>query len=190
MNVHELTAPFTADAVAPLRVGTRVRVSGTLLTARCLVQQLLLNGGESPVKLEHAAIYFCSPIIVRDGAQWIVRAAGPSTSVLVGSYVPDFIARYRVRVLLGVGDLGEPTRRACMRYGCVYLQTVGGAAGKIASSIRHVNGVHYLKEFGAADAMWSLQAEQLEAVVAIDTHGRSLHRRVCASSRRALKAML
>ncbi len=190
MKRNELKGPFTAESVAGLRAGERVRVSGSMCTARCRVQQALLDGTASPVKLEQVAIYFCSPIIVREGAQWVVRAAGPSASVLVDMYVPEFIARYRVRVLLGMGGFGEATRRACARFGCVYLQTVGGAASKLAQCIRGVSGVHFLKEFGAADAMWMLEAEHVEAVVAIDARGRSLHRRVKASSRRALDALL
>lgn len=190
VKLHDLKAPFDAEAIEPLRAGDRVRITGPLLTARCRVHKALLDGLPPPVKLDNAAIYHCGPIVVRDSSQWVVRAAGPSASILLDAYVPEFIARYRVRVLIGMGSLGETTRRACHRLGCVYLQTVGGAASKLADSIRSVQGVYFLKEFGSTDAMWALDAENLEAVVAIDAGGRSLHRRVRSASRRALAALL
>ncbi|MCE9614199.1 MAG: fumarate hydratase C-terminal domain-containing protein [Lentisphaerae bacterium] len=189
MKAHALQAPFTAEAVAGLRAGQRVLLSGPLHTARCRVTKFLLDGMVSPAKIEHGAIYHGSPIIVREGPHWVVRAAGASASVLVDAYVPDLIEKYRVRVLVGTGCLGDATRRACARFGCVYLQTVG-AASKLTGNIRSVAGVHFLKEFGAADAMWILDVENLEAVVGIDTGGRSVHRRIKAASRRALDELL
>ena len=190
MQIHELKLPDQAESIGALRAGQRVRLSGQLVTARCRVHKALLDGLNSPIKLEGAAIIHSSPVIVRDGAQWVVRALGPSGSALVDAYVPPFIERYRVRVIIGMGSLGDATRRACERFGCVYLQTVGGVASKQAETIRSVAGVHFLREFGAADAMWVLEVEGLEALVAIDTSGRSLHRRVQISSRRAMARLL
>ena len=184
--VNELKHPFTGDAVAPLRAGQRVRVSGPLITARCRVHQALLDGTASPVKLDGAAILHASPFVVREDQRWVVRAAGCTGLGQVDTYVAAFIERFRMKVIIGMGSLGEATRRACRRHGCVYLQAVGGAGSMLTECIRGVSGVHFLREFGAAEAMWVLETENLEAVVAIDTHGRSLHRRVQAASHRAM----
>ena len=184
--IRELKHPYLSSKVRELKVGDRLRLSGPLFTARCRVHKYLLDGGTPPVDLDRAAIYHCSPIIVREGSRWIVRAAAPSASIGVDAYVANFLERFRVRVIIGMGGLGEATRKACAARGCVYAQAVGGAASKMADSIREVRDVHFLKEFGPADAMWELQAEQLEAIVTIDARGRSLHRRVKAASRRAL----
>jgi fumarate hydratase class I len=190
MRMQELPHPFTAEGVSGLRAGDRVKVSGVLYTARCRVHKALLDGLACPVPLANAAIYQCSPIMTRQANGWVLRAAGPSASIAVGAYMAEFIGRFGVRVVIGMGSQGEETRRACARAGCVYLQTVGGGAGRLADSIHAIRGVHFMKEFGAADAMWELEADKLEAVVAIDARGRSLHRRVQSASRRVLQELM
>ena len=67
---------------------------------------------------------------------------------------------------------------------------MGGASSKLVEHIREVKGVHYLREFGAADAMWELMADGLGAVVTIDARGLSLHRRVKLASKRTLYDLL
>lgn len=184
---REIRYPFTASKVRELKVGDRIKISGPLVTARCRVHKHLLDTEESPVPLENGCVYHCSPIIVRESGQWRIRAAGPSASIAVDTYVPDVIEGYGVRLIVGMGALGEATRKACKRLGCVYAQVACGTSSKLAQCIQHVEDVHFLKEFGAADAMWELVAEGLEAVVTIDARGGSLHRRVKMASRRALE---
>ncbi|MDA0990210.1 MAG: fumarate hydratase C-terminal domain-containing protein [Verrucomicrobia bacterium] len=188
--IREIKHPYLAGKIRELKVGDRLRLSGPLLTARCRVHKHLLDGGEPPVDLENAAIYHCSPIIVKNGDGWSVRAASPAASVAVDTYVAAFLERFRIRIIIGMGSLGEATRKACAARGCVYAQAVSGAASKLGENIKVVHGVHFLKEFGSAEAMWELEASQLEAIVTIDARGRSLHRRVRAASKRALLDLL
>ena len=47
-----------------------------------------------------------------------------------------------------------------------------------------------LKEFGAAEALWDFQVRDFHAMVAIDTRGRSVYRKVESASRRALTTVL
>lgn len=188
--VVRLEHPFTLDAVGNLKVGQLVRLSGRLFTARDRVHKYLIEGGAAPVDFTDGAIYHCGPVVVSRDGQWIVRAAGPTTSMREESFMPSIIEKHHVRVVIGKGGMGAATRRACKQFGCVYLQAVGGAGSALAARIRKVEAVHLLAEFGLAEAIWSLQVEEFEAVVTIDTHGRSLHDQVMRSSRRALKDVL
>jgi tartrate dehydratase beta subunit/fumarate hydratase class I family protein len=86
--------------------------------------------------------------------------------------------------------MGEATRAACARFGCVYLQAVGGAAALIAQRIKRVAQVHFLEEFGATEALWELDVEGLEAVVGIDASGRSLYNEVRDASAVRLHRLL
>jgi fumarate hydratase class I len=104
--------------------------------------------------------------------------------------MPYLIRQCGVRVVIGKGGMGEETRKACAECGCVYLQTVGGAASLLAARIQGVESVHFLGEFGAAEALWELNVKDFEAVVTIDAAGRSLHKRIEARSRRALTDLL
>ena len=188
--MRELQYPFSAAKVAELKAGERVVVSGLVFTGRDRLHRHLADGGACPVDLTDGALYHCGPVVAREGGAWVVRAAGPTTSLRQESYMSGILERYRLRVIIGKGGMGEGTREACAKHGCVYLQAVGGAASVIAASVEKVGQVHLLKEFGSTEAMWELHVKGLEAVVTIDASGRSLHDRVRSASRRALRNVL
>lgn len=188
--IKELKYPFTEEAVRALKVGDRVCLSGKVFTGRDCFHKFLHEGGVCPLRLEDGAIYHCGPVVVGAEKAWKVRAAGPTTSIREELYTPGVIERYKVRVIIGKGGMGEATRLACKKYGCVYLQAVGGAAALLTDSVKEVLSVHFLKEFGAAEAVWELEMSGFEAVVALDASGRSIHRNVRLASRRILKKFL
>ncbi len=190
LRTHELEYPFVASKVRKLKLGDRVTVSGRIFTGRDRFHRYLSDGGASPVDLRNGAIFHCGPIMVRNGDGWRVQAAGPTTSSRQDFYTPELIEKYHVRVIIGKGGMGNATRQACAKHGCVYLQTIGGAGAMLANRITSVDGVHFLKEFGSADALWELVAKDLPAVVAIDSAGRSIYRRVNNASRAALSDLL
>ena len=165
-------------------------LSGRIFTGRDRLHKYLFEGGRCPVDLKDGAIYHCGPVAVYDGGAWTVRAAGPTTSIRQEQYMAKIIRQHRVRAVIGKGGMGEGTRKACAQYGCVYLQAVGGAAALLAESIENVPGVHFAREFGAAEALWELNVSDLRAVVTIDTRGRSLHKRIETTSKRELRSLL
>ena len=63
-------------------------------------------------------------------------------------------------------------------------------AARLARAITRVEGVWFLEEFGSAEAMWVLQVQGFEAVVAIDAHGESLYDVVRADSEARLAELL
>jgi len=189
-SMIKLDFPFTAAKVSQLKVGDLVSLSGRLATGRDRFHRFLAAGGESPVPLRDGAIYHCGPVAIQQGDEWVIRAAGPTTSLRMERHMAALLALHQVRVVIGKGGMGEESRQAFMQHGCVYLQAVGGAAGVIAGCIERVSGVHFAHEFGMAEAVWDLHVSRLDAVVTMDTRGRSLHKRVGASSKRALAALM
>jgi fumarate hydratase class I len=188
--VKEIAYPFTAAKISELRTGDHVSLAGRVFTGRDRLHKHLFEGGASPIRLKDGALYHCGPVMIRTEGGWAVRAAGPTTSIRQEPYMARIIEQHRVRVIIGKGGMGEATRKACTRHGCVYLQAVGGAATLLAEHVDEVVGVHFLKEFGAADALWELVVSNFRAIVAIDAHGRSLHKRVKTVSRRVLTGVL
>ena len=188
--MSELCYPFCEEDVRALSAGDIVRVSGRVYTGRDRLHKHLAEGGACPVLLRDGALYHCGPVMVPQGGGWRVVAAGPTTSMREEPYMVGIIERYGVRVIIGKGGMGAATQAACARFGCVYLQAVGGAAALLAQRIRRVEGVHFLDAFGATEAMWQLQVEAFEAVVGIDTHGRDLFGEVRDSSAGVLKTLL
>jgi fumarate hydratase class I len=176
--------------VGDLRIGQLVSVSGCVWTGRDRLHKFVFDGGKPPVNFAQGAIYHCGPVVLKRERGWVVKAAGPTTSIRHEAYMPRIIELYRPRVIIGKGGMGDATRQACRRYGCVYLQAVGGAASLIAKCVEEVSGVYMLGEFGPAEAMWEFKVRNLVAIVTIDTRGRSLHGNVRNSSRRALMDLL
>lgn len=184
--IHFLEYPFTSSNVRELKTGDLVGVSGRITTGRDRVHEFLFRGGLSPVELKSGAIYHCGPVVVREQGEWLVCAAGPTTSMREEHYMPRIIRQHGIRVIIGKGGMGKDTLDACAGFGCVYLNTVGGAAQVLADRVKTVSGVHFLEEFGCAEAMWELEVDQLPAVVTMDAHGNSLHELVSDQSRRLL----
>jgi len=171
--MRALIYPFSEKAVRELRVGERVRVSGRIFTARDRLHKYLAEGGQTPVSLRDGAIFHCGPVTVPSGDGWRVVAAGPTTSIREEPYMAAIIRTCGVRVVVGKGGMGAKTVEACREHGCVYLQATGGTAVLLAQRFRRVECVHFLNEFGAAEALWVLEADNLETIVGIDAEGHS-----------------
>ena len=181
-----LEYPFREDAVRSLKAGDAVLVSGLVFTGRDRFHKHFSDGGPLPVDFRDGALFHCGPVVVRRGGEWKVVAAGPTTSVRENPYEPDFIRKSGVRLVIGKGGMDAATLAACGECGCVYLQAVGGAAALTAACVKRVAGVHFLEEWGAAEACWAFEMEGFPCVVAMDSHGASLFDAVASSSAKAL----
>jgi fumarate hydratase class I len=102
-------------------------------------------------------------------------------------YEPAFIASSGVRIVIGKGGMDDATLEAMRKYGCVYVQAVGGAAALSAASVKKVLGVSFLDEFGSAEACWHFEVESFRGIVAMDSSGTSLFEKVALKSRDNLK---
>lgn len=173
--IKELVHPFTEEVVRSLTIGEKVRVSGLLFTGRDRLHKHLFEGAGCPVDLRNGALYHCGPVVLRRDGAWTVTAAGPTTSMRHEPYLATLISQLGLRIVLGKGGMGEATRKACAEHGCAYLHAVGGAAAVLAACVERVHTVHFLREFGPAEALWVLQVSGIEAVVTMDAHGHSLH---------------
>jgi fumarate hydratase class I len=169
-----LIAPLDEDAVRSLEVGDVVLLSGPAYTGRDAVHHHLM-AHEPPVDLRGGVIYHCGPVVSKqpDG-NWIITAAGPTTSIREEPYQADIIRKYGVRAVIGKGGMGGKTLAALKDSGAVYLNAIGGAAQFYARCIAGVDGVS-LMEFGTPEAMWHLRLKDFPAIVTMDARGRSLH---------------
>ena len=195
MACSSLKLPLTEDTARALVCGQRVLLSGPVFTARDAAHKFLAATGPDnpaiPPGLIGGAVYHCGPVTIRDEAgRWQITAAGPTTSSRENTYMPEVIRRYGLRVIIGKGGMDAATVAACQRYGCVYLQAVGGAAQVLAEAIVEVAEPYFLQEFGAPEAIWPLQVRDFPAIVSIDAQGHSLHEETLAASRQRLQELL
>src|SRR5712672_1322495 len=169
-----LRAPLTEADVRALKVGDVVLVSGPMFTGRDAVHSHLMKNAP-PVDLNGSVLYHCGPVVVKDGDNWRVTAAGPTTSIREEPYQGEIIGRYGVRAVIGKGGMGARTLAALKEHGAVYLNAIGGAAQFYARAIKRVDGVSLL-DFGTPEAMWHLTVDDFPAIVTMDAHGNSLHK--------------
>lgn len=183
-----LTPPITEEQVRALKVGDVVLITGEMYTGRDQVHAYLMKN-TPPVNLNGAALYHCGPVILKQGDQWVMKAAGPTTSIREELYQADVIKRYGVRAVIGKGGMGPKTLAALKEFGAVYLNGIGGAAQYYARTVEKVLGVHLLEEFGIPEAMWHLRVNAFPAIVTMDAHGNSLHAVVEEQTARKLQAL-
>jgi len=186
----QLSAPFTEEKIRSLKVGDMVEITGLVFTGRDAIHKWLHDGNEPPVSLKDGIIYHCGPVVMKKKGQWVVTAAGPTTSIREEPYQAGIIEKHGVRAVIGKGGMGEKTRLACQKFGCVYLHAVGGAAQVLAEAIKRVRDVHLLEKFGSPEAIWELEVEAFPVVVTIDAHGNSLHKDIEAESSQNLAQLM
>ncbi len=170
-----------------MKVGDVVLLNGRMFTGRDSVHAYLMKH-DPPVDLRGAALYHCGPVAIKEGEQWVMKAAGPTTSIREEPYQADVIRRFGVRAVIGKGGMGAKTLEALKECGAVYLNAIGGAAQFYARCIERVDGVS-LFDFGVPEAMWHLHVKDFPAIVTMDASGNSLHKDVEADSAKALAAL-
>ena len=141
------------------------------------------------MNLHNQILYHCGPVVIKEKGTWVVKAAGPTTSIREEPYQGPLIERFQLRAIIGKGGMGPQTLAACAKVGCVYLHAIGGAAQVLAACVTEVLGVS-LEEFGSPEAIWAFRVQDFSAVVTMDAHGHSLHAAVFAQSQERLKQLV
>ncbi len=186
----ELRTPIPEEEIRALRAGDVIHVSGVLFTARDEAHKVLLERG-APFPLEGLVLFHCGPVVRKRDDTWEVIAAGPTTSMRMESLEPEFLRKFKPRVIVGKGGMGEGTLKALAEVGAVYCHFTGGAGALAAQRIKGVREVHYLDELGIPEAVWVFEVERFgPLVVAMDSHGRSLYAEVGAEVKRNLEKVL
>ena len=182
--------PIAEEKDRELKAGDVIYVSGIIFTARDEAHKVLLERGE-PFPLEGLALFHCGPVVRKRNGAWEVIAAGPTTSMRMESLEPEFLRRFKPRVIIGKGGMGEGTLAALAEVGAVYCHFTGGAGALAARAIKSVREVHNLEELGIPEAIWVFEVERFgPLVVAMDSHGRSLYAEVGAAVEANLEKVL
>lgn len=184
-----LTTPIAEEDVRALKAGDVIHVSGTMFTARDEAHKMMLERG-SPFPVEGLALFHCGPVAQKKGSSWEILAAGPTTSARMELFEADFLRRFKPRVIVGKGGMGEKTLAALGEVGAVYTHFTGGAGALAAKAVRRVSAVYWLEELGMPEAIWVMEVERFgPLVVAMDARGRSLYKDLSATVGRNMEAI-
>jgi fumarate hydratase subunit beta len=182
MTIYNLKTPISEEEIRRLKVNDVLYITGTVVTARDQAHKRALDYAKQskplPINLEGLALFHCGPVMSKQGERWVAVAAGPTTSTRMELFEAEFIEKFKVRVIVGKGGMGEKTAAAMAKYGAVYCAFTGGAAVLAAKAIKRVKSVEWL-DLGAPEALWVFEVEEFgPLLVAIDAYGSNLFRDV------------
>ncbi len=193
MLKKKLATPLREEEIKELKVGDVVYLNGDVYTARDKAHQRIIEyhgtDAEAEIPIENGAVlYHCGPLMRKSDGDWEIIAAGPTTSSRMEATTPEIIEKLRIRGIIGKGGMGNGTRTALQRYGCVYFAMTGGAAVLTAARIKAVKAV-YWADLGLAEAVWQLRVEEFgPLVVSMDAHGDSLYEQIAETAQRNVRA--
>ncbi len=97
-DVVRLRTPLTEADVRKLKVGDVVLLDGVVFTGRDAVHKYLHDGGALDV-IRDGVIYHCGPVVLKQGNEYRVVAAGPTTSIREEPYQADIIKRFGIKAV-------------------------------------------------------------------------------------------
>ena len=172
--MKSLRTPLTDEAIAELRAGDQVSLSGVLYTGRDAAHkrfaEALDRGEPLPVDLKGQVLYYVGPSPARPGT--VVGAAGPTTAGRMDSYTPRLLA-LGLKATIGKGRRSPEVRQALRRYRAVYFGAIGGLGALLARQIKEAEVVAY-PDLGA-EAVYRLVVEDFPLVVVDDVYGGDLY---------------
>src|SRR3972149_9160197 len=166
--------PLTDEAIANLKVGDKVLLTGVIYVARDAAHKRMveaLDRGESlPFDIRGQTIYYMGPTPARPGHP--IGSAGPTTSGRMDVYAPRLMAE-GLKGMIGKGMRSQAVKDAMIKHRAIYLAAIGGAGALISKSIKKSEVVAY-EELGA-EAIRRLGVVDFPATVANDIYGGDLY---------------
>ena len=142
--MKHLTLPLTPEAIASLRAGDEVLLTGWLYTGRDAAHKRMvetLDRGEPlPVDLRDQIVYYVGPSPAKPGQA--IGSAGPTTSGRMDAYAPRLMEK-GLSGMIGKGNRSQAVKDAMQRYGTVYFAATGGAGALLSRCIRSYTVLAY-----------------------------------------------
>ena len=177
----ELTLPATAEAIAELKPGNIVFLTGVVYTAREGIYDRVLGDGVAlPDGLREVSNvnFHCSPAASpqADGS-YSVGGVTATASFRFSKYMARWLDLTQTKIVIGKGGMSKKDYETIFApRGAVYLTTVGyGTGALLGRGVRNVRDVHWLDDLGIAQAMWLFEVEKFGPfIVDSDLDGNSL----------------
>jgi fumarate hydratase subunit beta len=168
------TLPLTEKALAELKAGDNLLLSGVLYVARDAAHKRMfdtLDRGEPlPFDIKGQTLYYMGPSPAPPGR--VIGSAGPTTSTRMDSYTPRLLEA-GLKAMIGKGVRSKEVRDAMKKHRAVYLAAVGGVGALISKSIIKSEVIAY-PDLGP-EAVLKLEVKDFPATVINDIHGGDLY---------------
>lgn len=170
-----LSLPLHDEDISVLRTGDVIYLCGILVTGRDEVYRRITEDGKNPpLDMNRMAIYHAGPIVREAQGEYKIVSIGPTSSIRMEKWAPDFIKKTGIKAMIGKGGMGDKTASACKKYGAIHCVYPGGCAVLGASQVEKIENVFWY-ELGMAECLWVMKINEFgPLIVSIDTHGNSL----------------
>lgn len=195
IRTHRLQLPLDRDAVAQLRAGDLVTLSGEIVITAGLpthqrIREAIAGTRALPFPLAGGTLFHLGSYSEDTGDGFRVRYMNPTTSTRFNAYMPEFISALDLRLVGGKGGLDDASAEAMRETGCAYLSFLGGGCQLLSTAITGVGAVGW-DDLVAHYRLVKLQVRDLGPLtVAIDCHGASLYGRLRDEAAERLPALM
>ena len=166
----KVSLPLTDAAIADLRAGDNVRLTGVMYVARDAAHKRIVEaldrGEKPPFDLKGQTIYYAGPTPARPGQ--VIGSFGPTTSGRMDAYSPRLLAK-GLKGMIGKGQRSEAVKEAIKKHRAIYFAAIGGAGALIAKSVRKSTVIAY-PELGA-EALLRIEVDDFPVIVINDIYG-------------------
>jgi L(+)-tartrate dehydratase beta subunit len=193
MTHHTFHMPVTEEQVRALRVNDTVTLEGALFGIRDANQIALFDKGRK-TRFDmrgHAAIHTAPNVrkvekSASNPTGYEPICVGTTTSARMERFTRPLMEQLGVRLVIGKGGLGEPSKEAFSKLGGAYLAIIGGTAALETTWVEAIEDVD-LDDLNP-ESLWKFRVKGFgPLLVAMDSRGGSLYDEVDrkARSRRA-----
>jgi len=169
-EVIRLSTPISDEAIAGLKAGDNVLISGTIYTGRDAahrkLQDLIDAGKPLPFDVRGQLIFYVGPTPARPGKP--IGSAGPTTSYRMDAFAPK-LHELGLKGTIGKGSRNAEVKQSLRNFKAVYLAVTGGAAALVSRSIKKADAIAY-PELGP-EAIYRLEVVDFPAQVINDMYG-------------------
>ena len=188
MTDSRLNVPKDNSKVSNVRAGDVLYVTGDIAIARDQAHKKLI---ETYVpELVGLPIFHCGPIAKRSGEEWKIVAGGPTTSTRMDWLTPPILERYKNKIIIGKGGLGEVGKKGLATFGAVYAEFTGGASALAVSKIVRVKK-RLLEDLGPTELVWIWEVKEFGPLLVTQDHqGNDLKKVVTTQATAKLEALV
>ena len=196
MTHHTFHMPVTEQQVRALRVNDTVTLEGALFGIRDANQIALFDKGRK-TRFDmrgHAAIHTAPNVrkvekSAGNPTGYEPICVGTTTSARMERFTRPLMEQLGVRLVIGKGGLGEPSKEAFSKLGGAYLAIIGGTAALETTWVEAIEDVD-LDDLNP-ESLWKFRVKGFgPLLVAMDSAGGSLYAQVGAKSRGRREAAL
>ena len=156
-----------------LKAGDSVKLSGVAYTSRDAAHkrifELLENGGDLPVEIKGASIYYAGPTPTPENKT--IGSCGPTTSGRMDKFAPKLLD-LGLASMIGKGPRSKEVCEAISRNKAVYFCAVGGAGALYSKCIESCEEIDFF-DLGC-ESVKKLVLNDFPVIVGIDCHGGNL----------------